>query len=138
MVAGKPVAASLRSTISSPTIRPGRGRPSGREKLASRTAAPPPRSAVLCLEGFPVLRGVPRREGANELDGAEEDGPDADENDQRGQGGPGVPDAEEAQRDGDDAADEVGPPVGQVVVADGVDDVEDPEHQEAPADKDRH
>ena len=47
----------------------------------------------------------------------------------------GVPDAEEADGDGDDPPDEVGPPVGQVVQSDGVDDVEDPEDEEGPPDQ---
>src|SRR3984885_1993385 len=135
IVGGRPVAGSLRSRTSSPTISPGRGRPSAREKLTSRTAAPPPGSARLRLEGFPVLGGVLCREGADGLDGAEQDGQDPDEDDQRGERRTRVPDAEEAQGHRNDAADEVGPPVGQVVVADGVDDVEDPEHEEAPADE---
>ena len=90
-----------------------------------------PRSARLRLEFLPVLRGVrgPRRRRSARRRRTR--WPRSDEHDQRGQRRTGVADAQEAQRHGDDAADQVGPPVGQVVVADGVDDVEDAEHQEA-------
>src|ERR1700685_308302 len=101
MVGGRPGGGSRRSRISSPRTRPGRGRPSAWEKLASRSAPPPPPSADLRLrlEGLPVLRGVAGREGADELDGTEDDGADADEHDEGRQGRAGVPDTEEAQGD---------------------------------------
>src|SRR5580704_19561378 len=135
MVAGNPVMGSLRSTISSPTIRPGRAIPVGREKLARRTATSPLASAERRLVRVPVFGGVPGGEGANDLDRPEEDGGDADEDDERGQRCTRMPEAKEADGDDDDAADEVGPPIGQEMVADRIDDVEDAQHQEGPPDK---
>src|SRR5580692_5863625 len=130
MLAGRPIAGSLRSTISSPTTSPGRTAPSWVEKQARRIASPTGRSAQLLLVALPVLRGVARRESTDDFDHAEEDGEDAHHDDHRGQGPAGMADTQEAQSQSDDTANEVQPPVRQVVVLNGGDDVEDTQHQE--------
>ena len=82
-------AGSLRSTTSSPTTgRAAAARRAGRSWPAAPTLRRPC-SAQLCLVCVPVPRGVAGREGADDLDGAEEDGQDADQHDQHGQGAPG-------------------------------------------------
>src|SRR3974390_652418 len=133
MVEGSPVTGSLRSTISSPTTRPGRTGLPGREKLARRTPLPT-LSADLLLVALPPPAGGTSREGAHDLHGTEHDGQDAEQHHERRQRSTWVPDAEKSDGHGDDAADQVGPPVRHGVVPDRLDDVEDAEHQEGPAD----
>ena len=108
------------------------------ENEISRTSE----SAVVVRSGrhtalvrLPVPGGVTRRDGADDLDHAEEDGDDAQHHDDGGEGAPGVPDAQEPDRDGEHAADQVHPPVRKVVVPQRRDDVEDAQHEERPADE---